>query len=788
MTPAAFDALATHIAIVDESGVILAVNRAWRDFAAANASDTRALLEGANYLDICDASSDSDAASFAAGMRAVLGGEQDSFTLEYPCHSPTEQRWFTGRVTRYQEYGQVRLVTAHERITTTEQALITRYKQMETELRKSEARYRMLFEDSPISLWEQDFSEVKAYLDALNVEDLNGYLDEHPEVIAECIGRVKILDVNKATAALYKAGNKEELLTQLDRIVPEAAVIQQKGFVLAVANGVTRLDEELVNRTLAGDEIHIALSWSVAAGHEARYDKILVSLTDITARKRAEQALRQSEERFSKAFHRNPTAIVISTLDGGRLLDVNDNYLKLIGLPREAVIGRTSVELGTWVHPDQRPGTIERLRATGSLQDVHIQVRNQSGQIRDVLASLEIIELEGQPYILGMINDVTERKRAQEALLESQMLLERAQEVAHIGSWTANLDAKTPLLWTRETYRIFGLAEAQFDGTHESFLELVHPDDRDLVRQVSEAALRHGAPYHFDHRIIRPDGVERWVNEQADIIHDSAGRPIRVIGTVQDITERKYMEQEMFNAELLRVELEKEKELLGLKQRFISLVSHEFRTPLAVIMSSSELVTRFFDRLAPERQLEHISEIQSQSRYMVELLDEILTLGKAQAGKLDFKPEWMNLESFSRALVERMQPLDQGRHQIRFVTRGELSRVHMDQKLLQHILVNLLSNAIKYSPDRTEILFEVWREDGEVAFRVRDQGIGIPREAQARLFEPFHRAENVGARDGTGLGLAIVKESVDAHHGTITFQTEEGKGTTFDVRLPVFQG
>jgi PAS domain S-box-containing protein len=251
-----------------------------------------------------------------------------------------------------------------------------------------------------------------------------------------------------------------------------------------------------------------------------------------------------------------------------------------------------------------------------------------------------------------------------------------------------------------------------------------------------------------------------------------------------DVTERKRAEDELLKAELLRVELEKEREVLVLKERFISTVSHDFRTPLAVIRASSDLLGKYYDRISQEKRLHYVHEIQVQITHMIELLDGVLTVSKAQAGKLAFKPEPIDLPKLCRTMLEDAQITDTAGHAFAFTAEGNFEGASMDERLLRHILVNLLSNAIKYSPDGGEIRFDLRTEDHEVVFRVSDQGIGIPVEDQKRLFESFHRAQNTGTIAGTGLGLSIVKSSVETHRGTISFESQQGFGTTFTVRLP----
>ncbi|MBD2186274.1 response regulator [Planktothrix sp. FACHB-1355] len=235
----------------------------------------------------------------------------------------------------------------------------------------------------------------------------------------------------------------------------------------------------------------------------------------------------------------------------------------------------------------------------------------------------------------------------------------------------------------------------------------------------------------------------------------------------------------------IRKALEKEKELNELKTRFVSMVSHEFRTPMSTILFSSDLLEMYLDEWSREKKLTHVHRIQSAIQRMIEMLDEILVIGKAEAGKLEFNPSPINLQKFCKELVEDIEVFDREKHPVEVNMKCNCNEAIMDEKLLRHILSNLLSNAVKYSPDNSPIFFSATCENNEVLFEIKDLGIGIPIESQKSLFETFYRAPNVGTIPGTGLGLAIVKKSVELHGGTIAVQSEVGVGTTFTVKLPM---
>jgi signal transduction histidine kinase len=251
-----------------------------------------------------------------------------------------------------------------------------------------------------------------------------------------------------------------------------------------------------------------------------------------------------------------------------------------------------------------------------------------------------------------------------------------------------------------------------------------------------------------------------------------------VIWTFLDITGRKKSEAE------IREALEQQRALNELRSRFVSMTSHEFRTPLAAIMSAEELLRHYGDRLPKTERDEILDSIATGVQRMSRMMDRVLLLGKADAGMLDFVPQRIQLAPLCKQFVDEaraQQPEDRSEVKLSIDDGAEGT---YDEKLLRHIFSNLLSNALKYSPGGGEVRFDVRREQTATVFEVSDRGIGIPPEEIAHLFESFHRASNVGAIQGTGLGLAIVKNAVEMHGGAIEVKSKLGEGTTFRVRLP----
>lgn len=230
--------------------------------------------------------------------------------------------------------------------------------------------------------------------------------------------------------------------------------------------------------------------------------------------------------------------------------------------------------------------------------------------------------------------------------------------------------------------------------------------------------------------------------------------------------------------------LEKERELNEMKSRFVSMASHEFRTPLATILSSLSLVTKYGEINEKEKQSVHINKIKSSVNNLTDILNDVLSVSKLDEGKVSFHLEQFDLFSFIEDCVSDLQPIAKEGQQIQF-TKAGTSKINFDKKLLKHILFNLVSNAIKFSPEEKPIEVKVKVNKKSWSLIVKDHGIGIPKSDQKHLFERFHRGKNVTNIQGTGLGLNIVARITELLNGTITYDTKENAGTIFTLSFPI---
>jgi adenylate cyclase len=299
-------------------------------------------------------------------------------------------------------------------------------------------------------------------------------------------------------------------------------------------------------------------------------------------------------------------------------------------------------------------------------------------------------------------------------------------------------------------------------------------DQREVQRRLAILSLEHPI-ISVEHRVIKPDGQVRWMQWSNRALFDEQNQIIEYQAVGRDITERKELE------ETLQKALARETELSDLKSKFITTVSHEFRTPMAIILSSIQILQRYGDRLDQTRHTEHFQRIQTQIHHMTTLLDDAITINRIENDKALFNPEPLDIVDLCKSIIDEIQPATD--IAISFGVIGDCTETRADRRLLYLIFSNLISNAVKYSSG-LPVKVELVCTKTQILLAVKDEGIGIPTKAQERIFEPFYRADNVDAINGIGLGLAIVKHSVEQHGGNMTFESEVSKGTTFTVTLP----
>ena len=377
--------------------------------------------------------------------------------------------------------------------------------------------------------------------------------------------------------------------------------------------------------------------------------------------------------------------------------------------------------------------------------------------------------------VTGVAIDITQHQQAEIALRQSEEWFRCIFEEAPIGIATIDLDTYQFLRVNRVFRQMLGYSEAEFINL--TLADITHPDDWVKDMEVIDKILCNQMSSHqVEKRYLKKNGDAIWGRLTVTFLCDQKGRYCYSLGMVEDITDRK-------QAEEMRLALETEKLLRSLQLRFFSMASHEFRTPLSTILVTIQLLKAYTDDWPVEKRIRNLERIEKTAKNMTQLLDDILTLNRAETGKLDLKPVAISLIPFFQEILAETSEIATYNHEFQFAKSQERTDIIMDKMILHRVLVTVLENAIKYSPEGGLISLKIHPTEMGVILEIQDQGMGIPAEDQPYLFEPFYRGRNVGNIPGTGLGLAVTKKCLDLQNGTIKVSSQEGAGTTVIVTL-----
>jgi PAS domain S-box-containing protein len=632
---------------------------------------------------------------------------------------------------------------------------VTERKQAETELRQTKEFLESVLDNAPIGVVVKDSKTLRFTLWNPAATSLLEFSTD------EVIGKTDYDLFSQEEADSFRATDQEVLAT--------GKVLNIHGECVRTKAGIAKILHTVKARVCGKDGVP---------------QHLLAFTEDITQEKLAEEALQQSEEKFRQLAENIQEVFFLLSADGQQVLYVSPAYERVWGMPCQSYYDNPEAWLER-IHPedyDRVALAFQQQNQNHAVYNEEYRIIRPDGSLRWIWArTYFLFDEAGQPYrIAGIAEDVTERKQSEEALRQSEARFQKLSSNVPVMlyQYVRSVDGVEAVTFASQGCQtLYEVTPEAVQQDTNLLWRMVFPEDVPALTSDLRASAETLEPLVAEFRIKTPSGRVKWLRGIA--------RPERLAdgsilwdGIVLDVSDRKQAEEEILKA------LVREKELNELKSNFVSLVSHEFRTPLATILSSTELLQKYGYQWTEERKQIQFERIIAGVDRMTQLLNDVLVISKAESGKLRCNPVRLNIVEFCRGVVrELITNLDAG-NRIQFIQQGNCNQVSVDAQLLSHILTNLISNAVKYSSPQSMVNVELFCQDDEVILQVHDSGIGIPGYDQDKLFDSFHRGANVGTIPGTGLGLAIVKQCVELHQGKIEVQSQLGQGTRFTVTLP----
>ena len=514
----------------------------------------------------------------------------------------------------------------------------------------------------------------------------------------------------------------------------------------------------------------------------------LKTIDEETERKRAEDAQRESEARFSTIFHASPIPIMMVRAADSKFVDVNEAFENLSGYGRAEVIGYAAPDLNHWADPDDLRQMEMTLRQQGTVRDFEVRLRSKSGAIQDVLMSADLIVVSGERYVLNLAHDITIRKRAQEEITRMALTLDIAPSAITIHDFAGRF-----LYANQRTFDLHGYSRDEFMAINLRDLDV--PASAGLIAPRLQQ-LRDQGEANFQVGHFRKDGAILPLEVYARLTTWGDNQAILSLAT--DISERQQLEQALAaERDLLEQRVidrtrdlaaanDRLQELDHLKSKFVSNVSHELRAPLANL----KLYLALLERGKPEKRAEYMQTLHREQQRLANMIEDLLDLSRLDQGMTSIRPVPSDLNLLlSQLIVDRTAAAAEQQLALDYQPDDALPLTLIDPVILTEVITNLVGNAINYTPAGGVItVITAAREPAGqawVTFTVQDNGLGISAKDLPHVFERFYRGE-VGRKakaPGTGLGLAISQEIVAKMGGRITVESEPGHGAAFTVWL-----
>lgn len=607
---------------------------------------------------------------------------------------------------------------------------------------------------------------------------LRTLIDAIPDVIYVKDTAHRFVLRNQAETLLLPTVTPADLIgkTAADFFVPAEAETMHAEERAIFATGQPLLHRELMVTRNDGSKVWVSLSKVPLRNLQGEIIGLAGILHDISQRKHDEEQLR-----FYASLQENVNDAVITTDLEFRIRSWNRAAETIYGWSASEILGKSVQEVLHTYYPSEeaRQQTREELFQRGYGSGEVLQHRKDGTPLYILYSVTLLKDQQGAPYgIVAVNHDITELRRTAEALREQRDFLQ--QVIDGVPDLILVKDQTGQVLWANQnSARIAGLTPALMVGKRDSEL-LGNFEESNAFRAQMQAILLNGQPVVIPEEMIQ--GCPYQVTQIPLKSRGSTYDRLLVVST--DITRHKASEAALQQA------LQKEKELSELKSRFLSMASHEFRTPLTTILVLAETLSAYRHKLNDEQVTQRMDTIRYQVEHLKLIMDDVLQLSQLQAGagRGEFNPSALNLHDLCTLIVEELQIQPEVAPRLRYLCHEAIPAIYADHRLMRQVVSNLVTNALKYSDAPKVVHLSLTRCDQMLVLQVQDEGIGIPAADVPHLFQPFHRAGNVGRISGTGLGLVITKEAVERHGGTITVESQVGVGTTFTVMLPIELG
>ena len=499
-------------------------------------------------------------------------------------------------------------------------------------------------------------------------------------------------------------------------------------------------------------------------------------IQDITERKLSLEKILSAESWSNRLFESSNEGILILDSNSGKVTDVNTFFIEMIGFNHEQLVGKELWELCVFKNTIISKETFTKLKEKKYCRFENQLLETKSGKLIDVEFELMIYKEEAHKNVLCHIRDISDRKKAENALKESGYLYQAMFEKNQAPQLMINPTNGNIVDANSAAAKFYGYSLGELKLMNLSDISTFPADQ--IIEEIGKFGLAGSSYFQFLHKFSSGTTREVEIYTSQLLINGQ----FLLISTINDITERKLEEERLkhLNQQLLEVNT--------LKSQFISTVSHEFRTPLAGISSSVELLKIYSDIWSKEKKEKIYKQIFDAVQHTKSLLDDVSLIDQEQNSKSFFRPVNLQFIDLISEIIEENLAVSSKKKQVILKNNLIIESCYMDANMIRHIITNLLSNAIKYSPE-SEIITMCIDEINthEIQITIEDQGIGIPSEEIKYLLEPFYRASNVGIVKGTGFGMTIIKRFVDLHHGRIFIESVLHKGTKVSIVLPHFQ-